>query len=266
MILAVSIENTYISFGVFADDKLIVDARLATRDSKSLDEYAILLSGILSMNNIPVDKIDGAVLASVVRPMNATIRGAIEKLCKVRPLLLGPGIKTGLSIKTDFPSQIGGDIVANAVAAADLMRPPYVVVDIGTATTLTAINIEGELSGVIICPGAASALQALSENAAELPRIAVESPRELLGKNTNDSMASGVVYGHAAMIDGLLQRISRQWGNRSLDIVATGEWAGQILPFSDYKDSLRVEPNLTLSGLHKIYRLNARKTLTKERI
>lgn len=258
MLLAISIENTFITLGVFSDGQLVMDRRLATNDSRSADEYAILLSGMFAMSDLTASDIDGAIISSVVRPLTNILREAVEKLISIRPLLLGPGIKTGLSIKTDFPSQLGGDIVANAVGAGGIAKPPFVIVDLGTATTLTAVNQQGELCGVIICPGAVSALNALSSQAAELPRIAVESPRELIGRNTNDSMTSGIVYGHAAMIDGLLDRIAEAWDTDDLKVISTGELADKILPYSKRNGKILSEPHLTLYGLSRIYVLNSR--------
>lgn len=258
MILAVSIENTFISFGVFHQEELVMDTKLTTNESRSVDEYAILLSGMLAMNKITARSIDGAIISSVVRPLNDTLRRAVEKLTGICPLLLGPGIKTGLSIKTDFPSQLGGDIVANAVACSVFARPPFVIVDFGTATTLTGIDHKGELCGVVICPGALSALNALSAQAAELPRVAVDKPRDLFGKNTNDSMTSGIVYGHAAMVDGLLDRIAEAWDTDDLKVIATGDLAEKILPYSKRNGKIVTEPHLTLTGLMRIYSLNSR--------
>jgi type III pantothenate kinase len=258
MLLTVSIENTFICIGIFSGAELIMDTQIATNEARSVDEYAILLSGMLAMNSIACKDIDGAIISSVVRPLNDVLRCAIEKLTGIHPLMLGPGIKTGLSLKTDFPSQLGGDLVANAVASIAIMDPPFVIVDLGTATTLTGINGKGELCGVIICPGAVSALNALSRQAAELPRIAVDTPRDLLGKNTNDSMTSGIVYGHAAMIDGLLDRIAEAWDTNDLKVIATGELSGKILPYSKRNGKIIAKPHLTLTGLMRIYSLNSR--------
>ncbi len=258
MLLTVSIENTFISFGVFSGNELVMEAQVATNEGRSIDEYAILLSGMLTMNGISCLDIDGAIISSVVRPLNDVLRRAIEKLTGVLPLMLGPGVKTGLSLKTDFPAQLGGDLVANAVASIALIKPPFVILDLGTATTLTGIDQKGELCGVIICPGAVSALSALSLQTAELPRIAVDTPRDLLGKNTNDSMTSGIVYGHAAMIDGLLDRIAEAWDTDDLKVIATGELTGKILPYSKRSGKIVTEPHLTLTGLMRIYSLNSR--------
>ena len=170
----------------------------------------------------------------------------------------GPGVRTGLDIRTDIASQLGADIVANAVAALSLAPAPLVFVDFGTATTLTGINAGGELCGVLICPGVRTSLDALSGAAAELPRIAVDGPKHLFGKNTVDSMTSGAVFGHAAMVDGLLDRVAAEWGLSELTVLATGSWADRIVPFCSGRHGIRFQPDLTLRGLRRIAEMNAR--------
>lgn len=255
MLFVCNIENTNISIGVMHGDKLLFDARIATACERSVDEYALLIASLLAMHQVPVASIHGAILASVVRPLDVLLSRAIEQLLQVKPLVVGPGVKTGLNIKTDIPSQVGADIVANAVGALTLADSPLVFVDFGTATTLTGINEKGELCGVIICPGVRSSLDALSERAAELPGIALDSPRRLFGKNTIDAMESGVILGHASMVDGLLDRIAAAWNNNDLTILATGGYADIIIPHCRYGDQIRHEPHLAFWGLRKIYGL-----------
>ena len=244
--------------GVFDEDRLLFESSITTDAAKCVDEYVILISSIFAMNNVALTSVDKAVVSSVVRPMNALMVQIVEKLMLVKPLLIGPGVKTGLNIKTDIPSQVGGDIVANAVAAVSLVKGPLVFIDFCTATTLTGINMQGELSGVMICPGVRSALNALSANAAELPMIALENPKSVLGKNTIDSMAGGTIIGHAAMIDGLLDRIAEEWNQPGLNVIATGEYAEWIIPFCRSSHHIRYERNLTLQGLKQIQLLNER--------
>jgi len=258
MLFACNIDNADITFGVFDDDVLILDSRAATCHEKSVDEYAVLFSSIFAMHQISLSSVDGAIISSVVRPLSATLCQAVEKLMHVKPLLVGPGVKSGLNIKTDIPSQVGADIVANAVAAISLAGSPLVVLDFGTATTLAGINENEELCGVLICPGVRSSLDALSANAAELPSIALDNPRSLLGKNTIDSMVSGIIHGHAAMIDGLLDRIAESWDTMELTAVATGELAEKIVPYCRSSHKIQYQPSLTLLGLKKIYHLNSR--------
>lgn len=259
MLMACNIGNTNIMLGLFAEDELVFQANLATTRERSPDEYAILLNGLLDMRKISPAQIEGVAIASVVRPLNDVIAAAIGRLCDVDPLIVGPGVKTGLNIKTDIPSQIGADIVANSVAASDLAGNPLVVLAMGTATTLTGINAAGELSGVMICPGVGSSMDALSAQAAELPRVALERPRNLLGRNTVDSMVSGIINGNAAMIEGLLQRVATEWDVDRLTVVATGGYAAKIIPFIHSGHRIIHEPDLALFGLKKIYNLSRRR-------
>jgi len=258
MLFCCDIGNTDISFGVFDGDAMVFDSKIAASYEKSVDEYAILISGVFAMYHVALSAIDGAIISSVVRPLTSTMSRAIEKLMQVKSLLVGPGVKTGLNIKTDIPSQMGADIVANAVAATSLAAGPLVFIDLGTATTLTAINDNGELCGVLITPGVRSSLDALSAQAADLPCISLDSPRTLLGKNTIVSMVSGTVYGYASMIDGLLDRIANEWNTEKLTVIATGGLAEKILPYCRSRHHIQCEPDLTLLGLKKIYQLNAR--------
>lgn len=263
MLFACSIENANISIGVFDGDRLVFDAQLATIRERTADEYAILIGGVFAMHQMAPTAIDAAILASVVRPLNTALIGAIARLTAVKPLLVGPGLKTGLNIKTEIPSQLGADIVANAVAALSLARGPLVFIDLGTATTLTGINGKDELCGVLICPGVRSSLDALSAHAAELPAIALENPKVLLGRNTIDSMVSGIIHGQAAMIDGLLARIAADWdldgsGTQPLTVIATGDLADRIVPFCRGPHRIQLAPGLTLIGLKRIHQLNQR--------
>lgn len=258
MLLTCNLQNTNIFFGVFDGDDLVFDAQITTYREKSADEYAVLISNIFAMNNLSLSNVDGAIIASVVRPLSSVLGLAIEKLTHRKPLLVGPGVKTGLSIKTDIPSQVGADIVANAVAAVALYPCPLVILDFGTATTLTGLNDAGELCGVLIHPGVRSSLNALSAEAADLPSVSLDNPRHLLGKNTIDSMVGGVVYGNAAMIDGLLDRIAQEWQTEAITVVATGEYAGPVIAHCLSRFPIHTVADLALLGLRRIYHLNAR--------
>lgn len=261
MLFTCTIENTDINLGVFNHDQLLFEARLATSRERSADEYAILISSIFQMNRLDPASISGAILASVVRPLNDIICQAIEKIMNIRPLIVGPGVKTGLNIKTDIPSQVGADIVANAVAATALARGPLVILDFGIATTLTGVNESGELCGVLIGPGVQTSLDALSSRAAELPCVALDNPGAIFGRNTNESMTSGFVYGIASMVDGLLDRIADFWNTEDLTIVATGRLAEKIIPHCVGGQTIRHEPHLPLHGLRLIHQLNNRRRI-----
>ncbi len=259
MLLACNIGNTNIAFGLFDENRKVFHSKIATVSEKTADEYAILLSGLLDMYHVRPDAIDGAVIASVVRPMNAVLTEAVHKLTGIEALQVGPGVKTGLNIKTEIPSQLGADIVANCVAAGVIAEYPQVVLSMGTATTITGMNARGELAGVMICPGLDASLQMLAAKTAELPKVALDKPKALLGRNTVDAMVSGVVHGHAAMIEGLLGRIKKDWDVDQITVVAGGAYAEQVLPLIDQTCHVLYEPDLTLLGLKRIYQLSRRR-------
>lgn len=254
MLFVASIGNTMINVGVFQKDELICTARLASAGNRSSDEYAVSLQAILAMNGVDAKKIDGAVIASVVKPMSPVLGGAVEKLFGIKPLFMGPGVRTGLDIKIERPAELGADIAAACVGALSLQKPPFVVVGLGDATTLTLIDRESRLRGVLICPGAFAGIHGLSRLAAELPVISLEPPKGLLGRNTVDSMNNGAVYGTAAMVEGLVDRLRQDSGEEDLPVIATGTQCGIILPYC--RLAARKEPDLVLLGLKKVYELN----------
>ncbi|MGI6333216.1 MAG: type III pantothenate kinase [Saccharofermentanales bacterium] len=261
MLLVCAIENSDINLGVFDRDQLLFSSWLSASRSRSADEYAILMDNVFRMNRQNPAAITGAVLASVVRPLNDVFCQAIRQIAAVQPLMVGPGVKTGLNIKTDIPSQVGADIVANAVGAAALEKGALVVLDFGIATTLTGINDAGELCGVLIAPGLETSLEALSAQAAELPFVALDQPGALFGKNTVESMTSGFIYGFAAMVDGLLDRIAGFWNTETLTIIATGRLAPKVIPYCIGGRAIRHEPHLPLYGLKLIHQLNNRRRI-----
>lgn len=259
MLLVADIGNTTITVGVFDKDTMVCTARLSARGGHSQDEYAVLLNAILTMNGVDAKKIRGAAMASVVKPLSPVFGGAVEKLCGVKPLFLGPGVRSGLDIKIDRPSELGADIAACCVGALSLVKPPFVVLGLGDATTLAPIDRNGRFNGMMICPGAFAGIQSLSRMSAELPVISLEPPKSPVGKNTVDSMNSGAVYGTAAMIEGLVARLRQHLGEEDLPVIATGGLCDAILPYCDLQ--VRQEPDLVLLGLKKIYELNTAKRL-----
>jgi type III pantothenate kinase len=259
--LVCTVGNADINLGVYNRDQLLFSSWLSTSRSRSADEYAILFDNVFRMNHQNPAAITGAVLASVVRPLNDILGQAIRQIAAVQPLMVGPGVKTGLNIKTDIPSQVGADIVANAVGAAALEKGALVILDFGVATTLTGINQAGELCGVLIAPGLETSLEALSTQAAELPFVALDQPGALFGKNTVESMTSGFIYGFAAMVDGLLDRIANLWNTETLTIIATGRLAPKVIPYCAGSRAIRHEPHLPLHGLKLIHQLNSRRRI-----
>ncbi|MDN5314868.1 MAG: type pantothenate kinase [Clostridiales bacterium] len=260
MLFACDIGNSTIKLGLFNDDHLVSHASLSSNRNATADEYAIQIMGCFSMFGVLPENINGCIISSVVRPLNPVFAESIKKTLKIEPIFVGPGLRTGLNIRTEIPSQLGADIVANAVASLRNEEPPIVIVAMGTATTLTVINQSAELTGVLICPGIALAQNALSSVAAELPGIALSQPVTLLGRNTIDAMVSGSVLGHAAMINGLIDRIADELSVQNMTIVITGNLSEWVIPYiSSDKYKVINDKDLTLNGLRRIYNLSNKK-------
>ena len=253
MLLAIDIGNTNITIGMFEGERLVMESRLATDRKRTSDQYAIELMDILRLNGVQTSDIDGAIISSVVPELTSPIKDGIRKLVPVRPLVVGPGIKTGLNIKTDNHSQLGADLVAAAVAAIENYRLPCIVFDLGTATTISVIDETGSFTGCIIAAGVATSIDALSSRTAMLPHISIEAPPKVIGTNTPDCMRSGAVFGAAAMLDGLAERIERELGVKA-SLVATGGLAREIIKHC-YK-KVEFSDNLLLEGLRIIYDRN----------
>lgn len=256
MLFAADIGNSSVSFGVFdGGGTLCLKSKVDAVKTKSADEYAVLFSGILKLYGFDLRQITGCILCSVVPPLTRAVSSAMQKLFGSAPLEVGPGMKTGLNMKIELQTQLGADLVANAVAASARFEAPLAIVDMGTATTFTVIDREGRLEGVIIAPGVRVSMDSLAQYASELPDISIAPPKRLIAKNTQDSMRSGVLYGHAAMVDGLIGGIRRDLNVDRLTVVATGGLAETVLPYC----SVRAEycPDLTLTGLYLLHRKNS---------
>ncbi len=257
MLFTADIGNTTITIGVFHKDAKVLSARLSSVGYRTSDEYAVSLASLLALQGIDKKRIRGAVIASVVKPLSPVFGGAVEQLFGLRPLFMGPGVRTGLDIKIERPAELGADLAASCVGALALLPPPFVVVGMGDATTLTYLDENARLRGVLICPGAFAGIQSLSRMAAELPVISLEPPRGLLGKNTVDSMNNGAVYGAAAMVEGLVARLRDSVGQPDLPVVATGPLCDAILPHCRLQ--VTHQPDLVLLGLKKVWELNGKK-------
>lgn len=259
MILAVDIGNTSISAGIYpaGGGPLRATLRLASGTPRTADEYALWLKAFLREQSVDVGSLAGCVISSVVPRLNRPIGDALtEILPDCRPLWVGHGVKTGLDIRIDHHTELGSDIVSNTVAASQRLNRPFAVIDLGTATTVAAVNRAGELIGVMIVPGVQPSAEALAQSCAALPAISLTAPDQLLGKNTADSMASGCIYGAAAMIDGILARLREQLGD-DLSVIACGGMAERVIPHT--REQIAIVPNLTLDGLAAIWRLNQRR-------
>lgn len=253
MLLTIDIGNTNITLGAYNSNYLTFTARLATDPRKTDDQYAIEMKHILSLYNIQSERIEDCIISSVVPSVAKSVSNAISKLCGIVPLMLGPGVKTGLNIKIDNPAQLGADLVAGAVGAIDSYKMPCVIIDMGTASTISVLDRDGSFLGGVISAGVRLTLKALTENTALLSSIPIEAPKSVIGTNTTESMQSGLVYGTAAMLDGLLEQITKELGEKPT-VIATGGLSRDII--AHCKTNIIYSENLLLDGLRAIYEKN----------
>ncbi|HEX3027284.1 MAG TPA: type III pantothenate kinase [Clostridia bacterium] len=253
MVLTIDIGNTNIVLGGWNQDKLEFVSRLETNRFKTEDGYAIELKSIFELYQIERSGVEGSIISSVVPQISGAVAHSVERLTGKKPLVVGPGIKTGLNIRVDDPAHLGSDLVVDAVAALAKYPKPIIIVDMGTATKISAIDTSGSFMGCAIIPGIRLGLDALAERTAQLPHIELKTPEEMIGKNSSDSMQSGAVYGTASMIDGMVERFEQRL-NQKASVVATGGFAGDIIPHCRRKITLC--PHLLMEGLLMIYRKN----------
>lgn len=246
--------NTNTVLGVFEKKDLLAQWRLSTNRSQTADEYGILIRNLFSLDGIQAAHIAGMMVASVVPPLNGVIEEMAEKYFGLKAVFLGPGIRTGIAIHYDNPLEVGADRIANSVAAYDQFGGPCVVVDFGTAITFDVISEKGEYLGGVIAPGIGISSEALFHQAARLPRVEIREPGGVIGTNTVASMQSGLFYGAVGLVDGILDRLSRELGSR-MKVVATGGQASLVATASKFKPP--VDSALTLQGLRIIFERNA---------
>ena len=257
MLLAIDIGNTNIVIGGIKDDQIVFEARIATDRSKTSDQYAVDIKDILSLFDVKAEDIQDCIISSVVPPVFNSVRTGILKVTGKSPMVVGPGLKTGLKIHMDNPAQVGSDRIVIAVAALAEYKPPLILMDLGTATTLEVVGEDNSSLGGCISPGVRISLDALTSRTAQLPGIRLEQPKRVIGKNTVDCMRSGIMYGTAAMIDGMLDRIEEELGT-STTVVATGGIAQFIIPLCHRE--IKLEKDLMLKGLNLIYQKNKGKS------
>ena len=221
--------------------KITQEARLATDALKTSDQYCMDLKNLLSLYEIERASVTGVIISSVVPPVLNSVRTAVMKLTGKKPLVVGPGIKTGLNILLDNPASVGSDLVVGAVAALHEYEPPLIMIDMGTATTIAVVDKNGAYIGGSICTGVKVATEALAGRAAQLPGISLDMPKKAIGRNTIDAMRSGIMLGNACMIDGMIERIEEELGQKAT-VVATGGIARFILPDVPPQDHLRPQP------------------------
>ena len=253
MILAIDIGNSNIVVGCIDDTTTYFVERLSTDNGKTDLEYAIGLKAILELYNISPNSIHGGIISSVVPPLSNTMSRAVDKVIGKAPLLIGPGVKTGLNITIDNPAQLGSDLVVDAVAAMHQYPVPLIVIDMGTATTMSVIDKDKKYIGGVIIPGLRVATDSLISKTSQLPKISLETPPHAIGKNTIDCMKSGAIFGNAALIDGMIDRIEGELG-MTATVIATGGLARFILPHCTH--SITYDDALLLKGLQIIYKKN----------
>lgn len=257
MILAVDIGNTNIVIGCIEQEKIYFVERVSTNISKTELEYVVEFKTLLDLYRIRIEEITGCIIASVVPPLNNIVKNAMEKLLRISPLLVGPGVKTGLNILMDNPGQVGADLIVNAVAGLKYYGAPLLIIDMGTATTISVVDNKKNYIGGMILPGVKVSLESLVNRTSQLPRISLEAPKRIIGKNTVDCMKSGIIMGQAACLDGMIERIWDELGYQA-PAVATGGLAGCIVPYC--KKEIIYDNELTLKGLDVIYRKNMEHT------
>lgn len=257
MILAIDIGNTNISIGLFHENgTLSFLSELATDKKKTRDQCCMDLLGVFQLYQADVKKVSGAILSSVVPPMTGSMAAAVFRLTGQKPLVVGPGLKTGMNIKADVHNQLGSDIVASSVAAFSKYQTPIIVIDLGTAITFSYLS-ENSYEGCAITPGILVALEALSERAAQLPHISLEGHVTPLGRNTVDAMRAGVLFGNAGAIDRMIDSMEQAAGAKANTIVATGDGSSQL--FRHCQHPIRLDHDLLMDGLFLLYQKNRRK-------
>ena len=253
MILAIDVGNTNIVVGCNDDRKTYFIERLSTNRTKTELEYAVDLKNVLDIYHIKKTEIEGCIISSVVPQITNIVKLAAEKILKKNAIVLGPGVKTGLNIMMDNPGQLGADQVADAVAGISGYPVPLILIDMGTATTASVVNSKKQYVGGMILPGVGVSLDALTARASQLSGISIDAPRHVIGKNTIECMKSGVLYSNAAALDGIIDRIEEELGEKAT-VVATGGLAKKIVPHC--KREIILDEELLLRGLLIIYEKN----------
>ena len=255
MILTIEIGNATITLGGVEGEQVCFECRINTDRVKTSDTYCIDLKTLFEIYGIGLGSIEGVIIASVVPQVLNAVRNAIRKLLSLEPLVVEPGLKTGLNIRLDNPSQMGADLVAADVAALREHEPPLIIIDMGTATTISVLDETGAHLGGCVCPGVKISLDALTARTSLLPGIQLENPKQALGRNTGDAMRSGIMYGTAAMLDGMIDRF-RQELSCEFTILATGGIARHIIPLCRHE--IVYDRHLIIKGLAALYWANAR--------
>src|SRR5436305_2059530 len=253
MLLAVDVGNTQTHIGMFRDRSLVEHWRFATVREFTSDELATVLVGLLHLRGLSLDDVDAAIVSSVVPQLVHEYEGVSERYLGGTLQVVGPGLRSGIPIRTENPHEVGADRLVNAVAAYERVGSACIVVDFGTAITYDVVSADGELLGAIISPGVEISMEALSERAARLPKVELEEPKELIGRSTQASIQSGVIYGFAGQVDGIVARLREELGVQAVTL-ATGGLATSIAPVCHDIDE--VDDLLTLTGLRLLWERN----------
>jgi len=256
MLLVMDVGNTQTVLGVYDGDALKHYWRVATDLKKTADEYWVLFASLFAQENLTPDHITGLCISSVVPPLDLVLEDLVRRYLPVPPLLVKPGIKTGLSVEIDNPHEVGADRIVNAVATLHLYGGPAVVVDFGTATTFDAVTAQHQYLGGAIVPGIMISAEALFQRAAKLTRVDLHSPPRVIGRNTGDSLRSGLILGYAELVQGMVKRMREEMNAPDAVVVATGGLSGIMA--REAPCIQHVEPDLTLTGLKLIYERNER--------
>ncbi len=255
MLLVIDVGNTNSAIGVYKEDVLIGNWRISTNRERTSDETGMFLMSVLSHAGIGSKEIKDVIMCSVVPPAMHSIINAIKKYFNINPILVGPGIKTGINIKYENPRDVGTDKIVNAVGALKLYGGPVIIVDFGTATTFCAINPKGDYLGGVICPGIKISAEALFDKASMLPRIEITKPKHIIGRTTVNSMQSGIIFGFVGQVDYIVRLMKREMALEGIKVIATGGMANLIATESETIDE--VNTLLTLEGLKAVYQMNS---------
>lgn len=253
MILTIDIGNSNIVLGGVREEEIVFEARLRTDATKTSDQYCVDLKILMDVYDVKAEDIEGIIIASVVPQVLNSLQTAIKKLTGKQCLVVGPGLKTGLNIRLENPSQTGADLVVGAVAALREHKPPMIIIDMGTATTMTVLDSSGALIGGCICPGVKISMDALTDRTALLPGLQLDAPKKAIGRNTIDCMRSGIMMGTACMLDGMVERMEQELGMKTT-VVVTGGIAKFVVPMC--RTPMVYDKDLLVKGLAALYREN----------
>ena len=254
MLLVFDVGNTNIVLGLYDGDKMIYHWRAATNELKTADEYAASLGMMFQLDGVTFDMVTDIIISSVVPPVNPTLEYICRRYFHVEPMMVGPGMKTGLNILYDNPRELGADRIVNAVAGITLYGGPLIIIDLGTATTFCAIDEKKRYLGGAVTPGIGISMEALFQRASKLPRIELTPASSVICKNTVSAMQSGIYYGAIGQVDGIVRRMKKEMGYKEIKVIATGGLADLIASQSETIDV--IDPLLTLKGLYILFKKN----------